>query len=463
MKIATRTALMYALITAGILFVFAYVLYFVSEKNRNDEFNDRLGYKIIWRAEFIFDANINGNKIKKLHERNKKMLNEADISVYNSKKQLIFTDIKPSSKNPYYLNQLIKTGKDKLTWQRRERQYMAFRYEFNGNNFYIIGSAVDVTGLAHIKEFRDDIIVIYIISVLVIFVTGFLFSYYTLKPLKDIIVQIRDISEHNLHKRLVVPKAKDEIYELTETFNSTFNRLEKSFSNHRQFVTTISHEFRTPLSTLIAELELAKELNVTLDDYKISINNALQDATHASQLSSALLDFARASYDASQISFTDLRLDEILADAKVDLLQKNQDYKIGIHYMDNLGDKDESNYDFYGNPYLLQVAFLNLMENACKYSSDRSCRVEIEVHSQTLDIRFIDHGAGIDEKDRDKIFDLFYRGANKNGEKGNGIGLSIVKRIIEMHHGTILLTSVSGEGSIFQVQFISDNKKSSLT
>lgn len=214
---------------------------------------------------------------------------------------------------------------------------------------------------------------------------------------------------------------------------------------------------------LIAELELAKELNVTLDDYKISINNALQDATHASQLSSALLDFARASYDASQISFTDVRLDEILADAKVDLLQKNQDYRIGIHYMDNLTDKDESNYDFHGNPYLLQVAFLNLMENACKYSADRSCRVEIEVHGRILDIRFIDRGAGIDEKDRDKIFDLFYRGANKNKEKGNGIGLSIVKRIIEMHQGMILLSSVPGKGSVFQVRFNSDNKKNSLT
>lgn len=463
MKIATRTALIYALLTAGILFIFAYVVYFVSEKNRNDEFNDRLGYKIIWRAEFIFDADIDDYKIKRLHERNKKMLNEADISVYNSKKKLIFTDISPSSKNPYYLNRLIRTGKDKLTWQRRERQYMAFRYEFDGENYYIIGSAVDVTGLAHIREFREDIIVIYIISVLIIFVTGFLFSYYTLKPLKDIIIQIRDISEHNLHKRLVVPKAKDEIYELTETFNSTFNRLEKSFSNHRQFVTTISHEFRTPLSTMIAELELAKELNVTLEDYKLSINNALEDATHASQLSSALLDFARASYDASQISFTDLRVDEILADAKVDLLQKNQEYRIGIHYMDNLADKDESNYDFHGNPYLLKIAFLNLMENACKYSADRSCFVEIEVHHQVLDIRFIDHGIGIDENDRDKIFDLFYRGANKNKEKGNGIGLSIVKRIIEMHQGMILLSSVPGKGSIFQVRFISDHKKSSLT
>ncbi len=456
MKIATRTALTYALLTAGILFMFAYVLYFVSEKNRNDEFNDRLGYKIIWRAEFIFDADIDGEKIKKLHERNKKMLNEADISVYNSKKELIFTDLPPSSKNPYYLDQLIKTKKDKLTWQRRDRQYMAFRYEFNDENFYIIGSAVDVTGLAHIKEFRNDIIIIYIISVLVIFVTGFLFSYYTLKPLKDIIVQIRNISEHNLHKRLVVPKAKDEIYELTETFNSTFNRLEKSFSNHRQFVTTISHEFRTPLATLIAELELAKELNVTLEDYKLSIDNALQDATHASELSSALLDFARASYDVSQISFNDVRLDEILADAKVDLLQKTVDYKIGIHYMDNLADKDESNYDFYGNPYLLKIAFLNLMENACKYSADKSCRVEIEVENRILEIRFIDHGIGIAEKDQDKIFDLFYRGENKNYEKGNGIGLPIVRRIVEMHQGIILLHSSPGEGSIFRIRFISE-------
>ncbi|KPH11574.1 HAMP domain-containing sensor histidine kinase [Chryseobacterium sp. ERMR1:04] len=458
MKIATRTALNYAILTAGILFLFAYVLYFVSEKNREDEFNDRLGYKITWRSEFIFDAKIDDSKIRELHERNKKLLNEADISVYDSNKKLIFTDIQPSSKNQYYLDQLIKTKKNRITWQRGDRQYMAFKYEFNNENFYIIGSATDVTGKAHIEEFKKDVIIIYIISIVIIFIIGFLFSYYTLKPLKDIILQIRDISEHNLNKRLVVPKAKDEIYELTETFNSTFNRLEKSFNNHKQFVTTISHEFRTPLSTLIAELELAKELNITLEDYKISIDNALQDANQASQLSSALLDFARASYDVSQISFVDLRLDEVLADAKVALLQKNSEYRIGIHYMDNLADKDESNYDFHGNPYLLQIAFLNLMENACKYSSDKNCSVEIEVQNNNLEIRFIDHGIGISEADQLKIFDLFYRGNNKNYDKGNGIGLSIVKRIIEMHLGNLSLQSEPSKGSTFTIQFVSRNR-----
>ncbi|UZT96551.1 HAMP domain-containing sensor histidine kinase [Chryseobacterium fluminis] len=458
MKIATRTALNYAILTAGILFVFAYVLYFVSEKNREDEFNDRLGYKITWRSEFIFDAKIEDSKIRELHERNKKLLNEADISVYNADKSLMFTDIPPSKNNLKYLDKIIKTKRDRITWQNKDRQYMAVKYEFNGENFYIIGSATDITGKAHIEEFKKDVITIYIISIIIIFVIGFLFSYYTLKPLKDIILQIRDISEHNLNRRLVVPKAKDEIYELTETFNSAFNRLEKSFNHHRQFVTTISHEFRTPLSTLIAELELAKELNVTLNDYKISIDNALQDANHASQLSSALLDFARASYDISQITFSDLRLDEVLADAKVALLQKNSAYKIGIHYMDNLADKDESHYDFHGNPYLLQIAFLNLMENACKYSCDKSCYVEIEVQNKNLIIRFIDHGIGISEADQLKIFDLFYRGENKNYEKGNGIGLSIVKRIIEMHQGRLSLQSESLKGSVFTIEFISQNR-----
>lgn len=452
MKLATRTALSYAILTAGILFVFAYVLYYVSEKNREDEFNDRLGYKIIWRSEFIFDAKIDSAKIKELHVRNKKILNEADISVYNNKKELLFTDIQPSSKNQKYLDQLIKSGKDRITWLRRERQYMAIKYEFDGINYYIIGSAVDVTGKAHIAEFKEDIIIIYIVSIAIIFVIGFFFSYYTLKPLKDITIQIRDISEHNLHKRLVIPKAKDEIYELTETFNSTFNRLEKSFNNHKQFVTTISHEFRTPLSTLISELELAKDLNTTLDDYKISVDNALQDAHHASELSSALLDFARASYDISQISFRHLRLDEVLADAKVDLLQKNTEYKVGIHYTDNAADKDESNYDFNGNPYLLQVAFLNLMENACKYSEDRKCSVEIEIQNKNIEIRFRDNGIGISEEDQSKIFELFYRGNNKNYNAGNGIGLSIVKRIIEIHQGLLFVESKASSGSVFTIK-----------
>lgn len=250
MKLVTRTALAYAILTAFILLVFAYSVYFVSEKNRKEEFFDRLDYKITWRAEFIFDAQINKELIKFLHTKNKKVLNEADISVYDSDFNVYFSDNMPPLGSKKILQSIKKNRA--VNWADDKYQYRGILYTDNNKEFYIIGRAIDVTGLNHINAFKENVLYVYFISIVLVFIIGFGFSYYTLKPLKDIIFQIRDISEHNLNKRIVVPKAKDELYELTQTFNATFNRLEKSFNNHKNFVTTISHEFRTPLSILIA-------------------------------------------------------------------------------------------------------------------------------------------------------------------------------------------------------------------
>jgi signal transduction histidine kinase len=79
--------------------------------------------------------------------------------------------------------------------------------------------------------------------------------------------------------------------------------------------------------------------------------------------------------------------------------------------------------------------------------------VEIEVHNKYLEVRFIDQGIGISEADLSKIFDLFYRGSNKNYEKGNVVGLSIVKNIIEIHQGKFYIQSEHDKGSIFKIQF----------
>ena len=448
MKLATKTALAYSGITAAILFVFAYVVYSVSERNRKDEFFDRLDYKVTWRAEFIFDANISDAMIRKLHRQNQNLLNEADISVYDDHGKLHFTDLQPPLGNPDIINSLRKHGRKR--WILGDYQYLGITYEFQGKDYYIIGRAKDLTGIKHIETFKKNVVIIYLISLAFVFVIGFIFSHFMTKPLKNIIHQIKDISEHNLNKRILVPKSKDELHELSETFNTTFNRLEKSFNHHKNFVTTISHEFRTPLSIMITELELAKELNVTIEDYRQSIDNALEDASKASQLSSALLDFARASYDISQIAMAKVRVDEILMESKLNLLQKNNlHHNIDISYDSN--QESGQDYTILGNPYLLQVAFYNLMENACKYSDDHRCNVEIIIINHLIEIRFSDNGYGIPEKDQDHIFELFYRGKNKNLNGGNGVGLSIVKQIISIHHGEIYLKSEVGKGSTFSI------------
>jgi two-component system sensor histidine kinase ArlS len=338
-----------------------------------------------------------------------------------------------------------------LNWSDDKYQYRGILYTDNNREFYIVGRAADVTGLNHINAFKENLLYVYFTSIVLIFIIGFGFSYYTLQPLKDIIFQIRDISEHNLNKRIIVPKAKDELYELTQTFNATFNRLEKSFNNHRNFVTTISHEFRTPLSILIAEIELGKELNRTIDDYKVSLDNALKEANHVSQLSTALLDFARANYDRSQIKMSDIRIDEVLVDAKLNLLNKKDvKYRIGISYT-NLDDNDANFYNYFGNPYLLQIAFSNIMENACKYSADHACHVDINAAADRIILTFSDNGIGISEGDLEQIYNLFYRGKNKNYEIGYGVGLSVVKQIISLHNALIDVTSVVGKGTTFTV------------
>ena len=455
MRLATRTALAYAILTASILLVFTYIIYFISEKNRQDEFFDRLDYKIIWRAEFIFDAKMSDSLMRKLHQKNQKLLNEAEISVYDSNENLVFSDVKMNFKDKKVISKIKK--KQRLEWTNGNMQYLGIVYSYNNQDFYMIGRAKDVTGMEHIKIFKRNIIIAYILSVIVIFIIGFIFSNYTIRPLKYIISQIQDISEHNLNKRLELPKTKDELYDLSKSFNSTFNRLEKSFNNHRNFVSTISHEFRTPLSILITELELAKELNKTIDDYKISIDNALEDANRASELSSALLDFARASYDISQINLKTIRVDEVLADAKLNVLNKNGQYRVAIQY-DNDVTSESSFFDMEGNPYLLQVAFVNLIENACKYSLDNTCNVKISNDDKTIQLHFSDNGVGIDSEDIPHIFDLFFRGKNKKIEKGNGVGLSIVQQIITIHNGTIDLKSELGKGSVFSVFLPISNK-----
>lgn len=452
MKLAIRTALTYSILTAGIFFVFAYAIVLVSEKNQSDEFFDRLGYKITWRSELYFEAGMDESHIRFLHLRNKQILNEADVSIYNSDKQLIFSDTPtPLGNNNDWIWKKMKK-KDRVKWYGNDQQYMAVSYIYNNEKFYVIGRAKDVTGEFYMNRLKHNIKIIYIVSVLVIFGIGFIFSYYTLKPLKEIINQIRDISEHRLHHRLPLPKTKDEIYELSHTFNSTFNRLEKSFNTHKNFVSTISHEFRTPLSALIAELQLAKELNVTLDDYKQSIDNALSDAQKATDLSTALLDLARANYDISQVSFVKLRLDEVLMDAKLNILGKNNHYKISVNY-DNLEMNEmPDDFEFIGNPYLLYIAFTNLIENACKYSEDELCTVLLSATKEHFIIQFSDNGIGISEDEQEKIFDLFFRGKNKNFNEGNGIGLSIVQQIILLHKGILELESEVNKGTTFTIR-----------
>lgn len=301
----------------------------------------------------------------------------------------------------------------------------------------------------HILNVR--LLAMWIASFVILFVIGYLMARSVLKPVSKVLKQVEEITETNLGKRVIVDNKKDEIGELAETFNKTLERLEKSFYSQKMFISNVSHELRTPMSALIGELELSLHKERSNEDYKQVVENALSDARKIEKLSAGLLDLAKAGYCVEQITMAPVRLDEVLLDANATVLKANNCYNIELLF-DECTD-DESFVTIVGNEYLLRTAFVNLIENNCKFSPDKSSVIEISFSEPDAVIRFSDRGIGIPDSDMEHLFEPFFRGTNKYFSDGNGIGMALVERIVKLHKGTIAVNSKIGEGTVFMLRF----------
>jgi len=292
---------------------------------------------------------------------------------------------------------------------------------------------------------------IYAASFTVLFVIGFIMAHNALKPVSKIVKQVEEITASNLSKRVEIDNPKDEIGELSATFNDMLNRLEKSFEAQKMFVSNISHELRTPMAALIAELDLSLHKERSNEDYKRVVQNALADARTIEKLSNGLMDLAKASYHADQIKMTPIRLDEVLLDASAMVMKTHHDYHVDLIFDANTD--DDKMVTINGNEYLLSTAFVNLMENNCKFSHNQSSTVQISSLNGNVIIHFSDTGIGIPHEDIAQIFKPFFRGENRHFSAGNGIGMTLVERIVKLHGGTILVDSQQGEGTLFMLTF----------
>jgi signal transduction histidine kinase len=145
-----------------------------------------------------------------------------------------------------------------------------------------------------------------------------------------------------------------------------------------------------------------------------------------------------------------VRIDEILLDARQQVQQTNTNYKIDIHFENDIENDNEISIN--GNEYLLKIAFANLFENGCKFSNNQQSIVSVSFNNKKITLNFLDNGIGISEDDLKNIFTPFYRGENKTFADGNGIGLYLTQKIISLHKGSISIASVPAKGSTFTVE-----------
>ena len=229
------------------------------------------------------------------------------------------------------------------------------------------------------------------------------------------------------------------------------DKLEESFSSQRLFMSNVSHEIRTPLAILQGEIDVALLRSRSTKEYIDTLQAIQSDSKHITHLLNGLSDLSKASYQPEQIAFSEVRLDEVLLDAR-DLILKNMPQS-RVDLIFEQESEDDKDLIIRGNDYLLKVAFMNLMENNVKYSESRLSTVQIAYYNNKSIIRFSDDGIGISEEETEQIFKPFFRGKNATYAKGTGIGLTMVRKIVRLHHGEIYVNSHVGEGTVFTIEF----------
>ena len=213
-----------------------------------------------------------------------------------------------------------------------------------------------------------------------------------------------------------------------------------------EFISNVSHELKSPLTSIRMMTEMLHHNRVQTEERKSAYYSAmLEESEHLSHLIDNILDFSRMDDDRKKYDFTDVNLEELLCKFLESTRERLQEPGFDIRY--NRPDhvpvvKADKN-------AILQV-FYNLVDNAIKFSGT-SRQIDITLFAKGDKVLFCvrDYGIGISGKDQEKIFDRFYRGdkPQRLGIKGSGIGLTIVKQIIEAHGGTINIESEVGKGS----------------
>ena len=265
-----------------------------------------------------------------------------------------------------------------------------------------------------------------------------------MRPLSRMVRTAEKITESNLGERIPESRNRDEVFALAATLNTMMDRIEQAFTSQKQFVADASHEIRTPLAIIRSELEYAQkqpEKSGTME----SLATALDEVERLKKLSDDLLLLARLDSASLTMKTQAFRLDELLADCvrkmKTIADARKISLSLTIHDVVELtGDEDK-----------IGRAILNLLDNAIKYSAEGGT-VEISTRgsNESVEVEVRDHGVGLNSDDMKSIFERFHRSnSSRSQHDGNGLGLAIVRKILEVHGGNVSVWNTPGNGCTF--------------
>lgn len=292
----------------------------------------------------------------------------------------------------------------------------------------------------------------FILPIVLIFsiIGGNFLIYKSFLPIEKILVELKQINANDLSARLKTSKNKDEVNQLVKEVNNLLIRLESSFEKISQFSSDASHELKTPLTIIRGEIEISLRKERSIDEYKEVLASSLSEIIVIEQTINDLLFLAKNKKDITIDNQENIYFDEIIDESINEVKNFAKLNKIEINFIL----EDTIEYKGYSN--LLKIALKNILKNAIQFSHANS---QIIVKSYKKDsffeISVQDFGIGIAKDEQIKIFEKFYRtdkSRNKNSG-GTGLGMSIVKKIVDIHKGIINIDSKENFGTTISISF----------
>ncbi|MBE7174870.1 MAG: HAMP domain-containing histidine kinase [Mucilaginibacter polytrichastri] len=452
MKIQTKIALLFIVLTGTVILLLSGFIFYFANRFTFEDFYARLEARVRIAMRVYLNDNQGPGEQKRLLTIYEQIPHEYLEYLAGEKAYIFLLDERGLAKESAHkipsviFERIRKRGSAR--YSRDNLFYAAQLFDVRNTKYAVVVSARDPYGLQELNHLRQILIIGFGISIIVVLVIGKVFSWQTMRPVRQVIDQVKKIDAGNLDKRVPLHGGQDEIGELTAVFNRMLDRLETAFATQNNFVSNASHELRTPITVIHGELDLMEQKVKSGQFEPGKVSEILAEVAKLEHILNSLLTLAQSGFDGKKQQFEPIRVDELLIDVKALVGQINP--RAAIHLDFSMLPSDERRILVNGNVNLLRLAVSNIVINACKYSDNRPVQIRLS-SARELEICVRDQGIGIPQNEIDRVFDPFFRASNTRHFAGHGVGLPLSLNIIRLHKGELVVDSKQNVGTEIRI------------
>lgn len=294
-------------------------------------------------------------------------------------------------------------------------------------------------------EYHAPILVFTIASLLLGVTIAMFVGRLIIVPMQNISNAFGELSRGNFTVKVPENARIAEIREISQRFNAMTFDLSHIETLRSDFVVNVSHEFKTPISAIEGYATLLQNPALTAERHEHYVEKILDNSRKLSTLSSNILTLSKLENRQTVPQYSEYRLDEQIRRSILRLENKWAEKQLEF-------DIELPMHMYYGCEQLLEQVWSNILDNAIKHSPvGGTIQVSLQANDSIITVKISDHGDGMSEETQKHIFEKFYQGDSSRKAEGNGLGLALVRRILDLCRGTVAVESEPGKGAVFSV------------